>query len=324
MSQRYTAAVSSAASVNFPSSGAHSFVGWIYADSTTSGIAAADLLYGDNAAGGGAANSCWIGFDNTNWVFQETVTGSGSFLFSTPRTLTTWTHLALTYDGTNVRCYVNGSLVNTTAWASNSRTNFNYMDIGYGGDFTAQDVMAFSVTLTAAQVLETMRLAPPAGVSAYGWWKLLNAAPTTDSSGNSHTLSNGGDANGSQILLAGSGTVQVASAGTTTSGALLGTATVGVSGSGLASVAAALSGTALARAAASATLTAGAALAGTALARVAAAGTVTAAVSLVGSGLVGVSASGTLQGVAPPVTVLANRSRFSRRNAVAMSRRSPR
>jgi len=244
MSQRYTAAVSSAAAVNFPSIGAHTFCGWIYADSTTSGIAAGDVLYGDTTGGGAASDSLWLGFDNTNWVFQETVSGSGAFLFSTPRTLNAWTHLAVTYDGTTVRCYVNGTLVDSAAWAHNSRAPFDHLDIGYGGDFTAQDVMAFAATLTAAQIQESMRtLAPPVGVAPYAWWQLTDAAPTADASGNGHTLSGGGDANGSQILLAATGLARASGVGASTGSASL--AAGGLArASGLAAVASSASGTA--------------------------------------------------------------------------------
>jgi len=219
MSQRYTGAISTAATVNLASSGAHTFCGWVYANSTAS---AADVLYGDNNGGLGVPDSAWLGFDGTDWVFQETVTGSGTYYFASPRTLNVWTHLALVYDGATVYSYVNGVLVDSAAWNSNGRTAFNYMDVGYGGDFTLQDVMAFPVALTAAQIQQAMRtLAPPTGVAPYAWYQMTNAAPTTDASGNGHTLSGGGDANGTQRLFSGTGAANVSGAASATSASTL-------------------------------------------------------------------------------------------------------
>ena len=44
--------------------------------------------------------------------------------------LNTWTHVALTYDGTTLRLYVNGALISTTARTGNLTTSTNPLQIG--------------------------------------------------------------------------------------------------------------------------------------------------------------------------------------------------
>lgn len=192
MSQRFTGIDSNAASVNFVSSGNHTACGWIYLVSAGGGL---DLVYGDINSGTQNSSSLFLGVNAAaQWEFNQ---DAGPYVYTQAATLNTWTHLALTYDGTNCRSYINGALVNTGAFSAAGRANFNWWDIGYGGDFTAQDCMVFSSALTLQQVQTVMLVSrPPAGTAAYAWWPMMNDTPLTDASGNGHALSNGGNANG--------------------------------------------------------------------------------------------------------------------------------
>lgn len=271
MSQRYTGSNSSAASFALAGASAHSACGWVYVQSA----APADVCYCDDAGGGADNNSIWVGFDGTNFRIRDQDTGGpGSFDFTQAVVTNTWTHLALTYDGTNCRAYINGALVGgPTAINFTGRAAFDHMDIGYGGDFTAQDVMVFASALSQAQVQAAMRLTAP--VAAYAWYPLTDAAPTADASGNGRTLSNAGDANGSQRLIAGTGAIKSA-------------------GSGVLTAAVALTGAAGTKSAASGTATEAVALTGSAGIKSAATGQATVSVALSGSAGIKTAASGTL------------------------------
>jgi glucose/arabinose dehydrogenase len=74
----------------------------------------------------------------------------------------TWTHLALTYDGANMRLYVNGTLASTKAQTGAIRTSTNALQIGgdtiFGQYFSGliDEVRIYNGALTAAQVQTDM------------------------------------------------------------------------------------------------------------------------------------------------------------------------
>ena len=74
----------------------------------------------------------------------------------------TWAHLALTYDGTTVRLYVNGTQVSSTPKTGSIATSTNALTIGsdtlYGQYFQGliDDVRVYNIALTAAQVQTDM------------------------------------------------------------------------------------------------------------------------------------------------------------------------
>ena len=77
-------------------------------------------------------------------------------------TLNTWTHLATTYDGANLRFYVNGTQVSSLALTGNLTTSANPLQIGgdsiYGQFFGGliDEVRVYSVALSPAQIQADM------------------------------------------------------------------------------------------------------------------------------------------------------------------------
>lgn len=206
MSQRFTGTGPTGASINFTGTGSFTACGWVYVQNATAG----DVCYLDPGAGASGNSAIWLGFEPTSYRFQNRIGGVG-FDVSVALTLNQWHHIGITFDGTNTTAYIDGAIVSgPTATSVAGRANMNFLDLGYGGDLTLQDSMLFSVALTTAQMQEVMRTQnPPSGITPYAWYKLSNAAPTTDNSGNGHTLSGAGASNGLQILAAAAGTVQM-------------------------------------------------------------------------------------------------------------------
>ena len=88
-------------------------------------------------------------------------TYSEAYATATPAT-NTWVHLALTYDGSAVRLFVNGAQVASTATTGNIATSTNPLSIGsdpiYGQYFQGliDDVRVYNVALSAAQIQTDM------------------------------------------------------------------------------------------------------------------------------------------------------------------------
>lgn len=136
------------------------------------------------------------GVDNVGWNLNKSVTGIGR-----------WIHLALVYshvDGT-FTAYVNGVVaLPPTAANTTGMPGITHADVGYDGNFIAQDLFIFQSALSGTQIAQLRTLGSPSLItgtpSPYAWWKLDSANPTLDSSGNGRSLSNGGDAAGAQEI----------------------------------------------------------------------------------------------------------------------------
>lgn len=71
----------------------------------------------------------------------------------TALTLNTWVHLALSFDGTTIRLFRNGTLVSSTVNTGNvSSGTFNFLALPSPANAEADDVRVFNVSLTATQV----------------------------------------------------------------------------------------------------------------------------------------------------------------------------
>jgi hypothetical protein len=102
--------------------------------------------------------------------------GTGVLLTSTAEPLaygtaqlaaSTWTHLAMTYDGTTLKMYVNGVLATSTTQAGTITTSTNALQIGgdttYGQYFNGliDEVRVYNIALTQAQIQSDMATALP-------------------------------------------------------------------------------------------------------------------------------------------------------------------
>ena len=127
------------------------------------------LVYALYSSGDGALPSGFVRSGTT----EKSAVGASAL------PVNTWTHLATTYDGANVRLYVNGTLVRTVAATGNMANSAAPLRIGgnsvWGEYFTGRidEVRIFNRALAATEVT-TMMNTPVAGSA--------NAQPTQSSS----------------------------------------------------------------------------------------------------------------------------------------------
>ena len=113
-------------------------------EGTTGGLAYA--LYATGASGNRPNGSLRIG------SADRTVNATAALATNT------WTHLAMTYDGTTMRLYVNGTQVATRAQTGSIATSTSALRIGgnsvWGEWFSGQidEVRVYNRALTAAEV----------------------------------------------------------------------------------------------------------------------------------------------------------------------------
>ena len=89
--------------------------------------------------------------------------GSANPVYGTsPLPINTWSHLALTYDGTALRLYVNGTLAGSLSYTGGLTTSANPLQIGgdsiYGQFFSGliDEVRVYNIALTPAQIQSDM------------------------------------------------------------------------------------------------------------------------------------------------------------------------
>jgi hypothetical protein len=102
--------------------------------------------------------------------------GTGVFLTSSAEPLaygaaqlaaSTWTHLAMTYDGATLKIYVNGTLATSTPQSGTMTASTNALQIGgdttYGQYFKGliDEVRVYNIALTQAQIQSDMATALP-------------------------------------------------------------------------------------------------------------------------------------------------------------------
>jgi hypothetical protein len=114
--------------------------------------------------------------------------------------LNTWSHVAATYDGTNLRLYVNGSLVGTRAVSGQVMATANPLRIGgntiWGEYFAGRidEVRIYNRPLAATEITRDMNAAIVSGlVAAYGFEEASGVTATdTSGRGNNGTLQGAG------------------------------------------------------------------------------------------------------------------------------------
>ena len=128
------------------------------------------------------------GNTNTQFEFPDTTNGPKG---------DGWIHIASSYDGSNLKLYVNGDLKDTVSLASktidNSTKDFKIGGIGSGTQFKGEiaDVRLYSSTLTDAEIktlaskINIANEVVQSTSTLVGWWKLNNNS-ITDSSTNSN------------------------------------------------------------------------------------------------------------------------------------------
>jgi hypothetical protein len=138
----------------------------------------------------------------------STVQGLGQTFYTPSPRLSGWHHLATTHDGTNLRLYVDGVLVNTAAASGTIPDVGRYLEIGYDDEFGTQtdikidEVKYYNYPRTQKQVVEDMNASHPAGGSpvgsAIGHWKFDEGNGTTANNSGSQ----GSTVNGTLVTMA--------------------------------------------------------------------------------------------------------------------------
>ncbi len=128
-------------------------------------------------------------------------TGASEATSTNAISLSTWSHIVGTWDGTNLRIYINGALDKTTAGSSNPAATTNALSIGAYRDGTSRftgkidEARVYNRALSPDESSQLYTFAP--GPTSY--WKLDEKAGTTinDSSGNGNggTLTTGASGN---------------------------------------------------------------------------------------------------------------------------------
>jgi hypothetical protein len=202
MSQRYSAFTNvQAAAWSFDTSQDWSVCGWLYMVANSAG--GGDLFYSHPTATPGSANAILLGYahNGTNPTLRWR-TGNGTIGLNHTAVGVTgqWYHLALVYSAGTVIAYLDGAQVDTQS-VTMSATH-DYAELGEFNTATSElaqikvwEGHALTLGELAAEIAYWTPQTAPGDV--YAWWQLEAAAPTLDSSGNSHTLSGPGSANGS-------------------------------------------------------------------------------------------------------------------------------
>jgi len=139
----------------------------------TSGGATATMFIDDHG-GAGPRNWASLVTDDAHSIFSEA---------SDPSTLSlsTWYHLAMTWDGTSNRLYVNGALVNTNTPAALTRAG-NWLNWAAPSNFQGamQDVVTYNATLTADEIMQLYRARMPLRRANLVKWEPRFTNPGTD------------------------------------------------------------------------------------------------------------------------------------------------
>lgn len=200
MSQRFTSGtVVTAASFALNPASGYTVCGWIYNVSNSGGDG--ELFFATQSANPGVSRAIRLGYASGPALRWRSGDGTNQLNETDAVVPGDWSFMAVTYDGTVARAYLDGSeLASQTMAMSGSYDSVSLgASLGISTVELAQVKVWQGVALTPAQLaLEQLYWRPQNAPSKlYAWWQLEAAAPTLDSSGNSRTLSGAGSANGS-------------------------------------------------------------------------------------------------------------------------------
>jgi hypothetical protein len=200
MSQRFntgTVVTASAFALN-PALG-YTVCGWIYNVSNSGGDG--DLFFASQSANPGVSRAIRIGYASGPALRWRS--GDGVNLLNETDEVVNgdWSFMSLTYNGSVARAYLDGIEIASKAMlmsGSNDSVSIGALALGASTVELAQVKVWQGIALTPAQLQQEMLYWRPqtAVAKVYAWWQLEAAAPTLDSSGNLHTLSGPGSANG--------------------------------------------------------------------------------------------------------------------------------
>ena len=174
--------------------GSYTYAAWIY-----------PITLGEGSSGRlvdkSGTNGYVFGLTATDTVFVNHGASTKTFTNSTI-TFNTWQHLAITYDGSNLRLYVNGSLADTVAQTTTPNLDSNTMYIGNrsANDRTFNGLMS-DIRMYKGTVLNGTQISDLYGGSSSNdnllsvHWKCDEASGTalndSTSNGNTGTIING-------------------------------------------------------------------------------------------------------------------------------------
>jgi len=135
----------------------------------------------------------YTGFGNSGFYSQTTSTA--------PITAGIWTHVASSWDGTTLRTYVNGVLLQSSTHGSTVADNSDNLGIGAAFDLSSttngviDDVKVYNYARSQGQVVEDMNAGHPAPGSPVGtplgYWKFDQGADNTCSGGTNDACNSG-------------------------------------------------------------------------------------------------------------------------------------
>ena len=173
---------------------------------TASGTSSADGIIAKD----GATRGFYLAtFTGNKFRFLISTNGSTNDSFNSNLAYTTneWYHLAATWDGSNLKLYINGSLDTTQAVSNATGTfsnNSNTLRIGNNGgsgyfNGSISNASIWNTALTSTQVTELYNNGTPSNLSNHSgtsnlvsWWKLNNTTTgIEDSKGSNNGTNNG-------------------------------------------------------------------------------------------------------------------------------------
>ncbi len=126
---------------------------WVYWDDSVSQGILSKWNYG-----AGKASYLILKISEDNFRFYVSSTGSNATLIENTTTITSgWNHIVGVYDGTNIKCYLNGSVDGSTAYSAGLFPNDLNLEIGKYGSEKYPNAIAqpriYNRALTAEEVL---------------------------------------------------------------------------------------------------------------------------------------------------------------------------